>query len=81
MFLAEEPQEVASNSKDRVEEAQEKDVPDVNPGQASISDFCDCEEANGRPWMTPRSFLIDSKYFLTKCTKPDGHGVAYISLG
>jgi preprotein translocase subunit Sss1 len=78
MLLTEEPQQVAKDSKDHIEEAQKKDAPDVNFGEASALEFCNCEESSARAWMTPRSFLIDSKYFLTKCTKPDGHGTAYI---
>jgi preprotein translocase subunit Sss1 len=38
------------------------------------------EKAKGEDlgWLTaPRRFLVDSKYFLTKCTKPDGHGIRY----
>jgi preprotein translocase subunit Sss1 len=27
-------------------------------------------------WLTaPQRFFVDSKYFLMKCTKPDGHGI------
>jgi hypothetical protein len=50
--------------------------PPVGETEGDKADTNDEPEEEGPPWMTPRTFLIDSKYFLTKCTFPDGHGTA-----
>ena len=50
--------------------------PIVGATEGEEADTDDEPEEEGPPWMTPRTFLVDSKYFLTKCTFPDGHGTA-----
>jgi len=47
--------------------------PIVGATEEEEADTDDEPEEEGPPWMTPRTFLVDSKYFLTKCTFPDGH--------
>jgi len=47
--------------------------PMVGATEGEKADIDGEPEEEGPPWMTPRTFLVDSKYFLTTCTFPDGH--------
>jgi hypothetical protein len=69
---------------DCVDQSKGKLVPLLPSPRLSATDIDEADtsddepEEEGPPWMMPRMFLVDSKYFLTKCTIPDGHGTAYI---